>query len=151
VQAILCNTQQPADFSTVARILSVSATDLQPECKILSRLPGDRDITGSMLDLALSADKVAMLPAFSTAIHKLAIPTGNRSTVERSFSTMNYILCSCHCCLPPDHVCQLMQLSIEGSEVPDVRDGTDEQETTLNAFLDKSYKKWLELPRRGLE
>jgi len=48
--------------------LAVSATDLQSEWKILSRLPGDLDTTGSMLNLALSADKVAMFPAFSTQL-----------------------------------------------------------------------------------
>jgi len=144
VQAILCSKQQPADFSTVARILSVSATDLQSEWKILSRLPGDLDTTSSMLNLALSADKVAMFPAFSTAVRKLLLLPVGTATVERSFSTMNRILCSRRCRLLPDHVCQLMQLSIEGPEVPDVRDGNEDQEMTLNAFLDKPYKKWLE-------
>ena len=48
--------------------LAVSATDSQSEWKILSRLPGDLDTTGSMLNLALSADKVAMFPAFSTQL-----------------------------------------------------------------------------------
>ena len=43
-----------------------------------------------------------------------------------------------------------MQLSIEGPEVPDVRDGSDNEQQAWNVLLDKAYAKWLEHPRRGL-
>ena len=43
-----------------------------------------------------------------------------------------------------------MQLSIEGPEVPDVRDCSDVEQQAWNALLDKAYAKWLEQPRRGL-
>ena len=50
----------------------------------------------------------------------------------------------------PNHACQLMQLSIEGPEVPDVRDCCDNEQKAWNVLLEKAYAKWLEQPRRGL-
>ena len=43
----------------------------------------------------------------------LLLPVGTAS-VERSFSTMNRILSSERCRLLPGHICQLMQLAVEG-------------------------------------
>jgi len=57
-----------------------------------------------------------------------SIRTASNSRLQRPssvhFSTMNRIASSQHCHLLLDHVCQLMQLSNEGPDVLDVRDGT---------------------------
>ena len=141
---------ESADFSKVARIFGVSASDMELEWKILRRLPNDLSNQDSMLNLAVSAEKAAMFPIFSTVVRKLLILPVGTATVERSFSTMNRILSSQRCRLLPNHACQLMQLSIEGPEIPDVRDGSDVEQQAWNALLDKTYAKWLEQPRRGL-
>ena len=68
-----------------------------------------------------------LLPNFSFIAHKiLRMPTG-KVGLERSFSNMNRVRRSERCALLPTHVIALMQLSIESSCMPDVRDGTPEQ------------------------
>ena len=88
-------------------------------------------------------------PCFLYSRKLLLLPVGT-ATVERSFSTMNRILSSQRCRLLPSHACQLMQLSIEGPGVVDVRDGTESEEQALHSLIDNAYVKWLEQPRRGL-
>ena len=110
------------------------------------------DLSGqdSMLNLGVSAEKAAMFPIFSTVVRKLLILPDGTATVERSFSTMNRILSSQRCRLLPNHACQLMQLSTEGPKVPNVRDGSDNEQQVWNVLMEKAYAKWLEQPRRGL-
>jgi len=110
----------------------------------------DLSAQDNTLNLAVSADKAAMFPIFSGVVRKLLLLPVGTATVERSFSTMNRILSSQRCRLLPNHACQLMQLSIEGPDVVDVRDGTDSEQQALNALIDNAYVKWLEQPRRGL-
>jgi len=64
---------------------------------------------------------------------------------------MNRILNSERCRLLPGHTCQLMQLAVEGLQVPDVRDAEEEDEAAFNNFLDKAYRLWLAKPHRGLQ
>ena len=68
--------------------------------------------------------------------------------VERSFSTMNRVLRSERCRLLPTHVNALMQLSIEGPCMPDVRDGTPEQEAKLKVLIEGAVNEWNKAPRR---
>jgi len=42
-----------------------------------------------------------------------------------------------------------MQLSIEGPDVLDVRDGTGSQQQALDQLINAAYAKWLEQPTRG--
>ena len=131
--------------------MNVSADDLTAEWKILRRLPGDMTTNQSLVDLAVSTEKRAMFPTFSAAVRKtLLLPIGT-ATVDRSFSTMNRILCSERCRLLPSHACQLMQLSIEGMTLPDVRDASDEQRSEVDGFINRAYDSWLSKPRRGLD
>jgi len=104
----------------------------------------------SLLSLAVSAEKAAMFPTFSLAARKLLLLPIGTATVERSFSTMNRILSSQRCRLLPEHACQLMQISVEGLPVPDVRNATDEEKQTFNSMIDNAYKIWFSCPRRGL-
>jgi len=122
---------------------------MESEWRILRRLPGQLSSQADMLNLAASADKAAMFPVFSSAVRRLLLLPVGTATVERSFSTMNRIASSQRCRLLPDHVCQLMQLSIEGPDVPDVRDGTDSQQQAFDQLINAAYAKWLEHPRRG--
>ena len=103
-----------------------------------------------MLNLATSPDKAVMFQTFSSAVRKLLLLPIGTATVERSFSTMNRILSSQRSRLLPQHVCQLMQLSIEGPVIPDVRDSTDSQQLAFDELIAKAYAKWLEQPRRGV-
>ena len=83
-----------------------------------------------------------MFPIFSTLVRKLLILPVGTATVERSFSTMNRILSiSQRCRLLPNHACQLMQPFIEGPKVPDVRDGSDNEQQAWNVLLDISIRK----------
>jgi hAT family C-terminal dimerisation region len=123
---------------------------MDAEWRILRRHPTDLSTQDNMLDLAVSVNKATMFPILSSVIRKMLLLPVGTATVERSFSTMNRILSSQRCRLLPNHACQLMQLSIEGPGVVDVRDGTDCEQKATNALIDKAYEIWLEQPRRGV-
>jgi len=44
-----------------------------------------------------------------------------------------------------------MKISIEGPSIPDVRDGTDEEEECLNSLLTIAITEWNKGPHRGLD
>ena len=75
------------------------------------------------------------------------LPLGT-ATVERSFSTLNRILNSTRCRLLPEHVKQLMMLSVEGIAIPDVRNAEDEEKETMSKFVDDAFNVWIKKPRR---
>ena len=56
---------------------------------------------------------------------------------------MNHILRSERCRLLAEHVDILMQISIEGPRNPDVRDGSEAEETPLNLLIDKAVNEWI--------
>ena len=90
----------------------------------------------------------SVFPGF-TAI-SVPLPIG-KGTIERSFSTMNKILCSERCRLLPSHCCQLMQLSIERQALPDVRESTEQERAAMEHLLKSAYDNWLVKPRRGID
>jgi hypothetical protein len=104
------------------------------------------------LDIATSPDKKSMFPFLSHAIRLLLLLPLGTATVERSFSTMNRILCSERCRLGPAHVRQLMLLSIEGQHIPDVREidrgRHGEKSEGLDTLVDEAYSCWMKKPRR---
>ena len=57
----------------------------------MRRLPTDLSAQDDMLNLAVSAENVALFPAFSTVnfVRKLLILPVGTATVERSFSTIH--------------------------------------------------------------
>ena len=122
----------------------------------MRRLPGDLSSQDAMLDLALSNDKQLTFIHLSPTCRKILLLPIGTAAVERSFSTMNQIMTSKRCRLNPGHISQLMQLSIEGSEIPDIRDVVCEESD--NSEHDKFYELvnaahviWLAKPRRGLQ
>ena len=78
------------------------------------------------------------------------MPIGT-AEMERSFSTMNRILRSERSRLLPEHVDIVMEISIEGPGIPDVRDGTKAVEAALHLLLDKVVNKWKKVPHRGTD
>jgi len=147
-----------ADFSKVAAVLQMSNDELELEWHILRRMPGDLSSNAAMLDLALSGDKQSMFPNFSAACRKLLLLPIGTASVERSFSTMNRIMNSQRCRLNPAHIRQLMQLSIEGPAIPDVRSLDKEsldqpesdQDANFSLLTDAAFAVWLSKPRRGV-
>jgi hAT family C-terminal dimerisation region len=151
MHTILSQKPEVVDFTKVADILNVPSGELDSEWSILRRLPGNLSTQDNLIMLATSPEKCAMFPTFSNAIYKLLLLPVGTATVERSFSTMNRILNSGRCRLLPGHTCQLMQLSVEGPLVPDVRDATDGQLAGFSEIIDKAYRLWLAKPRRGMQ
>ena len=47
------------------------------------------------------------------------------------------------CRLLPAHACQLMQLSVEGLQVPHVRNASDDEKQAFTDMIDRTYKLWL--------
>jgi len=107
---------------------------------MIRRLQGDLSSQDSLVTLATSPDKCAMFPVFLSAVSKLLLLPVGTATVERSFSTMNRILNGERCRLLPGRTCQLMQLAVEGLQVPNVRDAEEEDVAAFNNFLDKVYR-----------
>jgi hAT family C-terminal dimerisation region len=86
--------------------------------------------------MAVTPENSAMFPVLSSMIAKLLnLPVGT-AFVERSFSTLNIILCSERCRLSPNHTCQLMQISIEGLAIPPIRNSNEAQLSEYDEFID---------------
>ena len=102
----------------------------------------------ALMGLASSAQKRAMFPAFSMAATRLLLLPLGTANVEKSFSTLNRILCTKRCRLNAEHVRHLMLLSVEDIAVPDIRNATADNEAAFNKLLDKAYTLWLQKPRR---
>ena len=145
---ILAEKPLQPDFTSLANTLKVSEAELNSEWKFLQRLPGDLSSQDEMIALAVDTGKLSMFPVLAKAIrHLLLLPVGT-ATVERSFSTLNRILCSKRCRLHCAHARQLMLISIEGLQVPDVRDATCAEKEQMDLFIKKAYSFWLKKPRR---
>jgi hypothetical protein len=158
LQEILRMKPVSPSFEKIASVLHTDSNDLLSEWQILRRLPGDLSSHDEMLSLALSNEKQLMFPHFAAACRKILLLPIGTATVERSFSTMNRIMTSKRCRLNPNHTAQLMQLSIEGPKIPDVRDAVLEAEQSGNSahndfhsVVNAAHKIWLSKPRRGVE
>ena len=62
--------------------------------------------------------------------------------VERSFSTMNRVLNSEDVAFFPDHVNSFMQISIEGPRIPDIRDGTEQEDEDVERLIKEAVRIW---------
>lgn len=132
----------------IASTLNVPQDDLLTEWRIIKRMPSALHLQDSMVEFATSTEKKAMFPVFSRTLRQLLLLPIGTAGVERSFSTMHRILRSERCRLLSSHVCQLMQISIEGCQIPDVRDGTDAERQELDELIVAAYDNWLKKPRR---
>ena len=101
-----------------------------------------------LVALGTSSEKNALFPHFCRMARVLVLLPLGTATVERSFSTLNRILNSTRCRLLPEHVKQLMMLSVEGIAIPDVRNAEDEEKETMSKFVDDAFNVWIKKPRR---
>ena len=76
-----------------------------------------------LIDIVTSPGRRAMFPVFSSAAEKILLLAVGTAGVECCFFTVNRILSSTRCRLTPEHVKDLMLISIEGPEIKNVRDG----------------------------
>jgi len=148
MQTVYSEKPENPDFTHVAKLFQVDVSEMQAEWKILRRLTRDLSTQAAMIDLATTIEKMMMFPTMSQVTRKiLLLPIGS-ATVERSFSTMNRILCGTRSRLLPDHTRQLMLLSIEGPEMPDVRNAMDKDKEIMDNLIESAFKEWLKMPRR---
>ena len=108
---------------------------MQREWKYLRRLPIDLSVQQELVDLGISVEKSALFPLFCHVARLLILLPLGTATVERSFSTLNRILNSQRCRLSPEHVSQLMLLSVEGPPIPDVRDARDDDTLSMDTII----------------
>ncbi len=150
LQFTLKSKPEKANFADVARIFNLSSAELKYEWRILRRLYGDLSTIENLKNLATKPDKQALFPTFSIAARRILLLPIGTAGVERLFSTMNRIKCSERCRLLPEHVVvnYLMLISIEGPVIPDIRDGTAEEEAQLASLTGKAYAIWQRKPRR---
>lgn len=135
-------------FKCLCKLFGSKLSDLMNEWKILKRIDVDLSSRSEMINVAISSERKMMFPELSRAVRMLLLLPLGTATVERSFSTMNRILCSERCRLLPLHVRHLMLFSIEGPTVPDVRDGSTDQRKKVDKFIDGAYRCWMRQPRR---
>ena len=140
MQFTLKSKPEKANFADVARIFNLSSAELKYEWRILRRLDGDLSTIENLKNLATKPDKQALFPTFSIAARRIVMLPIGTAGVERSFSTMNRIMCLERCRLLPDYVNYLMlQINIEEPVIPDIRDGTAEEEAQLASMTGKAY------------
>jgi hypothetical protein len=148
LQSILKDKPLSPDLKAVANIFHIPVAELNSEWKFLRRLNVDLSSQDEMIALATSSDRIAMFPSFALAIrHLLLLPIGT-ATVERSFSTLNRILCSKRCRLNTEHIRQLMLIKIEGPQVPDILEAQPCHNEEMDILIDSAYLVWLKNPRR---
>jgi hypothetical protein len=148
LQKIFKEKSDSPDLTKVANLLKVTVAELQNEWKYLRRIPIDFSHQKELVDLGISVEKSAMFPLFCRVARILVLLPLGTATVERSFSTLNRILNSQRCRLSPEHVSQLMLLSVESQPIPDVRNAEDDETSNINTLIGAAYNLWLKKPRR---
>ena len=148
---IFLNKLKNPDFTVIAEICNVSCDDMQREYNIYSRYPGSIESHENLLKLACEDERKCMFPTLAVvATCILLLPVGTAG-VERTFSTMNRILCSERSRLLPSHVNALMKIAIEGPAIPSFRDDSQElNQEQYNQYIDTAYSCWLAKPRRNV-
>jgi len=148
-KALKEKSESPSEvLRSMATLFSLSPSEILAEWTIFRRIADDLSLQDVMIDIATSSHHQAMFPVISRAIRILLLLPLGTATVERSFSALNRILCSERCRLSPEHVRELMLLSIEGPRPADVREVADDDDETCK-LVESAYKFWLRKPRRG--
>ena len=101
-----------------------------------------------LINLATSHARRVMFHIFSSAAEKILLLPVCTAGVERSFFTMNRILSSTRCRLTSEHVKDLMLISIESPEIPDVREGNDAQHELYSLLIQDGVAEWMKTPTR---
>jgi hypothetical protein len=88
----------------VAKVLHAKNEDVEAEWKILKHFPAD-DLSHQSFLAKLSTDRSmkALFPVFSKLASTIVLLPVGTANVERSFSSLNRILCSERSRLTPDH------------------------------------------------
>jgi len=136
------------DFGVIANMCAVNGDDMQREYSIYRRYPGNIESQDSLLILACGDERKSMFPTLSQAATRILLLPVGTAGVERTFSTMNRILCSERARLLPCHVDSLMKISIEGPPIPCITSTTDELH--YNECIESAYSGWLKKPRRNV-
>lgn len=77
-----------------------------------------------------------------SAVAKILLLAVGPAGVERTFSTMNRTLSSERSRLIPTHVDALIKVCVEGPNIPNIRDATDEEADKYCQFINKAYDIW---------
>lgn len=144
------------DLRLIADMCAVNGDDMQREYSIYRRYPGNIETQDSLLMLACGEERKSMFPTLSQAATRILLLPVGTAGVERTFSTMNRILCSERSRLLPDHVDSLMKISIEGPQIPCIKNRTSnseeisESDENYKQCIDSAYSIWLTKPRRNV-
>lgn len=111
--------------------------NLDAEWNIFRRLNEDLTSTAFLSSLLVVPHLVAMFPRLQDVVGHLLLLPITTATVERSFSALNRVLSSERSRLLPNHVNELLSITIEGPEVPDARDATDDDRRAFMDFIAK--------------
>lgn len=124
------------------------ARNLDAEWNIFRRLKEDLTSTAFLSSLLVVPHFVAMFPKLQDVVGHLLLLPITTATVERSFSSLNRVLSSERSRLLPNHVNELLSITIEGPELPDVRDATDNDRRVFQDFIAKVVGCYSKKPRR---
>jgi len=133
---------------------------MSSEFAIYRRFPGNIE-SQQLATLACGKERKNMFPTLSAAATQILLLPIGTAGVERTFSTMNRILCSQRCRLLPHHVNDLMKISIEGPQIPNILSYSNEksndkssdtstQHHMYNRCIDEAHSEWLKKPRRNI-
>ena len=156
---IFLHKEENPDLRLIADLCAVNVDDMQREYSIYRRYPDNIETQNSLLLLACGEQRKSMFPTLSQAATRILLLPVGTAGVEKTFSTMNRILCSERSRLLPDHVNSLMKISIEGPAIPNIRSqfvGTSDSEgltecaDNYNQCIDSAYQIWLMKPRRNV-
>jgi hypothetical protein len=131
----------------VSKLFRLDVTQLAEEWKYARRTPDELQ-----LSVLASCDRLrATFPGLSNlAVRLLLLPIGTASC-ERSFSTMNRVLCFKRSQLTASHLQHLLSISQEGPQVPHPRNVGAEADiisSKFDDFLQNFYKQFMKFSHR---
>lgn len=150
-QLDLLNKNKYADLSALSALLHIWEDQLKTEWPIFIRSPPEPCTSENMINFIHSENNRILFPSICQVLESLLLLPIGTATVERSFSTMNRILCSDRCRLTPFHSEQLIRISIEGPDIPDVRDSSEDARKEFKSFINDAFLIWSKFPRRNVK
>ena len=147
-QKDLTNRNSTDSFKAIATMFDIPLNSLLSEWTILSRYSNSDFSDHPWLSNFTKTTKSILFPLFYLIIKSIILLPVGTATVERSFSTMNRILCNKRNRLTSDHLKHLMIISLEGLEIPDARDFSESECERFSSFLDECQIQWRQKARR---
>ena len=136
------------DFTELGQLFNMNVELLKQEWPVLRNYPGDFSQTNQLSKLASEETFRTLLPNLSQLAQLLLLVPIGTATVERTFSAMNRIMTDLRSRLSSEHLDSLLLISIEGPEIPDIRDATVEERSKFDDFIHRAYLNWLQSARR---